>query len=68
MDTDTPLPEGRLEAAKAGSRYYLASAPCPKMHEPVRYTRNGACRQCALDAASAVHERVKRLMAGDSAA
>ena len=60
MDTAT---KGRRKAASAGSRFYLA-APCPKGHDGIRYTRNGACVQCAKNAARAEHELVKRLLAG----
>lgn len=38
----------RYEAQKIGSKTYLSNNPCPRGHTGLRYTRNGACRECEM--------------------
>lgn len=44
------LPRTRREAYEAGSRHYFTGKPCKHGHIDKRFTKTGACVECARDA------------------
>lgn len=50
---------GRLEAAKAGLKFFYTGKKCSKGHNSPRYTSSGTCRSCAEEQQAEVRKVIR---------
>lgn len=64
VDSDEePRRERRIDAAKAGRRFFVHKTPCRTCHSRLRYTSSNQCVACTKDRAARYQERIREYLA-----